>query len=175
MKVLGCLFLLVLLALVVVWVYTGGFTRLELLQIWEEWTDDCSGAERLVDMSYQAVGGARRQWPEDPCGDLSDSDCQIFLLTSSISKGCVSNTGADCVLGKALADQHRYEESTPHLTSCLTRFDSGPAAWYLANSYHHLGMESEAEAAKDRLIGIRSRYPNRADDDHLPEDPFVDP
>ena len=175
MKILGCLFLLVLLALVVVWFYIGGFTKLELIQIWEEWTDDCVGADRLVDMSYQAVGGARRQWSEDPCGEMSDFDCQVFLLTSSISKGCVSNTGADCVLGETLADQHCYEESIPHLESCLGRIDSTPAAWYLANSYHHLGMETEATVAKDRLMSIRDRFPNRVDDDHLPEDPFVDP
>ncbi len=170
----GCLFILLMVVVLVVWVFFGGFTKLELRQIWDEWTCDCVGAGRLVDMSFQAVGGARQSWSEDPCGELSDSDCQIFLLTSSISKGCVSNTGADCFLGRTLVEQRRYQESIQHLESCVSRIDSAPSLWYLAHSYHQLGMGSEAKAAKDRLMRVRSRFPNRVDDDHLPEDPFVE-
>ena len=174
MKVLGCLFLLVLLAVVVVWVYFGGFTKLQLIQIWEMWTDDCAGADELVTMSYMAVGGARRQWSEDPCGDLPDVECQIRLLKSSISIGCVSNTGADCVLGRVLTEQGRYDESIDYLSTCVSRGDYSASIWYLAHSYHQLGRTSEADATKERLIAVRKRYPNDAADDHLPEDPFVE-
>jgi hypothetical protein len=139
--------------------------------IWEQWTSDCSDADRLVNMAHQALGDARDSWVEDPCGDALGLDCRVFLLEASVSEGCLSMTDADCFLGEEYFRQSRFEHAVKQLRSCVSRNDSANSLWYLARSYFELGLEAKANETRARLIEVRNRYPNRVDDD-LPAEPF---
>ena len=143
----------------------------DVRRVWEQWTADCPDAERLVNMAHQALGDARDSWAEDPCGDVSDLECRILLLEASVSKGCLSMTDADCFLGEEYFRQDRFEQAVKQLRSCVSRRESANSLWYLARSYHELGMDAEANETRGRLIDVRKRYPNRVDD-NLPAEPF---